>query len=218
MPEVATSSVLTPRVVDCFFSWGQLGSSRALQTRCRGLSYGFDVIADESHARQARAFYPRQVAEQKFSVTLELIGYREFKMVMDYFRGYVQSFMVAANNAMYVVVPSRSFVRLGVPVSGIADGDRVGSNVFLSTIVFESVYDPGDPDLVSKSSNTSRYSRFDTSTSAGDPAAEFFYPAAASTNDPNATGDLLYGSDEPGELGSGIHDLFASSSLKKGGA
>jgi hypothetical protein len=218
VPEISGSSVVsTPGTVNCFFSWGRYGSSHAFQTRCRGLTHGFDVIADESHARQTRAFYPRQVAEQAFTVTLELKGYREFQAVMDFFRQYVQSFMSVANNAMYVVVPSRNFVRLGVPVAGIADGDHVGSNVFLPTVKFESVYDPADPDVISNSANTSRYSKFDPSTSAADPAAEFFYPAAASTNDPNASGDLLYGSDQIGQIGSGVADLLATSSLKKGG-
>lgn len=178
-----------------------------LQAYCRGVAHGFDVIAEESHARQTRAFYPRQVAERPFAVTLDLKGYAAYKIAMDYFRKYSESFMVAANNAMYVIVPSRNFVRLGVPVSGVSDGDRVGSAEFLSSIVFESVYDPADPDLVSKNSNTSRYSRFDPSTSAADRPAEFFYPAAASTNDPNASGDLLYDS-EIGGIGAGIEDIL----------
>lgn len=217
MPETSSTSVLrTPGVVNCFFSWGKSGGSRVFQTRCRGIAHGFDVIAEESHARQTRAFYPRQVADQGFTVTLELRGYREFQAVMDYFRDYAQSFMDAANNAMYVVVPSRDFVRLGVPVGGIADGDHVGSNVFLPVIQFESIYDPADPDLVSKSSSTSQYSRFDASTAEGDPAAKFFYPASASTNDPNADGDLLYDTNIGG-IGSGITDLFSNlGSLTKG--
>jgi hypothetical protein len=218
VPEVpANSLVRTPGIVNCAFSWGRSGATNALQTRCRGLAHGFDVIAEESHARQNRAFYPRQVAEQKFSITLELKGYPEFQLVMEYFRRYIQSFMVAANNAMYVAMPARNFLRLGVPVGGVSDGDHVGSNVFLPTIVFESVYDPADPDLISKSSNNSQYSSFDRSTAEADPAAKFFYPASASTNDPNASGDLLYGSNEIGQIGLGISDLFATSSLKKGG-
>lgn len=218
MPEIPRTSVVgTPGVVNCFFSWGQGNAAQVLRTRCRALGHGFDVIAEESHARQTRAFYPRQVAESNFSVTLELKGYSEFKLAMDYMRRYTASFMVAANNAMYVAVPSRKFIRLGVPVGGVADGDHVGSNVFLSTLVFESLYDPADPNLVSKTTNTSQYSSFDRSSSEGDPAGKFFYPASASTNDPNASGDLLYATSNIGAIGSGLADLLADRSLKKGG-
>jgi hypothetical protein len=218
VPEVAATNSIasTPGFVNCFFSWGKSGASKVFQTRCRGIAHGFDVIAEESHARQTRAFYPRQVADQGFVVTLELRGYQELQEVMRYLREYVQSFMNVTKNAMYVVIPARSFTRLGVPVGGIVDGDHVGSNVFLSSIRFESVYDPADPELVSKSHNTSQYSRFDASTSGADPAAKFFYPAAVSTNDPNASGDLLYGSDDPGKIGAGIADLLTAKSLRKG--
>jgi hypothetical protein len=218
MPDIYQNSVIsTPGITNCFFSWGPRGSMQVLQTRCNGIGYGFDVVAEESHARQTRAFYPRQVAEQNFAITLELKGYREFQGAMEYFRRYTQSFMVAANNSMYVVVPSRRFVRLGVPTGGMADGDHVGSNVFSPTLIFESVYDPADPDLISNSSNTSQYSKFDRSSSEADSAGRFFYPASADTNDPNATGDLLYGSDSIGQIGSGIFDLISGNSLKKGG-
>ena len=217
MPEIPTTTVRgISGVINCFFSWSRAGASQVLRSRCRSVTSGFDVIATESHARQTRAFYPHQVADQNFSITLELKGYEEYRVAMDYFRGYIQSFMVAAHNAMYVVVPSRQFARLGVPVSGIGDGDHVGSNVFSPEIVFASVYDPSDPDLVSKSSNTSQYSRFDRSTAEGDPAARFFYPPSASTNNPNATGDLLYAEGGPGKIGSGLLDLLGRKSLEKG--
>jgi hypothetical protein len=217
VPEIPTTTVQgVPGVVNCFFSWSRAGAAQVLRSRCSSIGSGFDVIAEESHARQTRAFYPRQVAEKKFALTLQLNGYQQFKTAMDYFRNYVRSFMVAANNAMYVVVPSRQFVRLGVPISGITDEDHVGSNMFSPMIVFESVYDPADPDLVSKSSNTGQYSWFDRSTAEGDPAAKFFYPASASTNDPNATGDLLYAEGGPGKIGSGLLDLLGQKSLTKG--
>lgn len=218
VPEIPVTTVLgTPGVVNCFFSWGRGSAAQVFRTRCRGVAHGFDVIAEESHARQTRAFYPRQVAESNFSITLELKGYAEYRSAMDYMRRYIESFMVAANNAMYVVVPVRNFARLGVPIGGVADGDHVGSNVFLPTLVFESLYDPADPDLISKTTNTSQYSQFDRSTSEGDPAGKFFYPASASTNDPNASGDLLYASPNIGAIGSGLSDLLANRSIKKGG-
>lgn len=218
MPEIPTTTIqATPGVTNCIFSWGRSGAAQILRTRCRGLAHGFDVIAEESHARRTRAFYPRQIAESPFAITLELKGHAEYKAVMDYFRRYVEAFMSAANNAMYVIVPSRGFSRLGVPIAGISDGDHVGSNVFLETISFESLYDPADPELISKGQNTSAFSSFDRSMAEGDPAAKFFYPASASTNDPNATGDTLYASDGFGGIGSTLTDLLHSRGVIGGG-
>lgn len=177
---------------NCSLLWSNSGTGYGFRTRARGVSHGFDFIADESHARRHRAFYPKQVAEQPFTLTLELMGYAELKRVMDFLRNYMHSFMNASNNAMYVSVPSRNFARLGVPIGGVVDEDHVGSNVFLPTVVFETILDPADPRLISGSVNASQFSQFDVAGAEADRAAKFFYPASLSTNDPNARGDSLY--------------------------
>lgn len=155
----------------------------------------FAVIATESHARQHRAMYPHQRAEGPFSVTLDLKHYTEFKLFMDFMRDFMSALMSSQNRPMplmSVSVPSRNFWRLGVPVNGVSDGDHIGSNLFQPTIVFESVVDPLDPTVATGYNNAGSFSQFDPNGSAADTAAQFFYPSAGLTNDPNAKGDQIY--------------------------
>lgn len=177
---------------NCTLVWSDGSTSHGFRTRARGVAHGFDIVAEESHARQYRAFYPKQVAEQPFTLTLELMGYNEFKRVMDFLRAYIRSFMTVASRSMYVSVPVRGFFRLGIPIGGVVDEDHVGSNVFLPTVVFESILDPADPRIVSGVVNQNLFSQFDIANAGADRATRFFYPASASTNNPNARGEDLY--------------------------
>jgi hypothetical protein len=171
------------------FAFTTGSSTQTFSTRCYGLNHGYDVVATESHARTARAFYPRQRALSQFSLTLQLKGYADYKAFMDFMRAYVTNFAQAASGSMTVSVPSRNFMRYGVPIDGIADGDHVGAILFQPVVVFEPVYDPLDTQLFTTTANASQV---DLGKSQADEAATFFYPVTASTNNPNATGESLY--------------------------
>lgn len=181
----------TSGFANCTMSFSTNTNGYGMRTRARAVSHGFEVIATESHARQYRAFYPHQRALSPFSVTLELKGYPELKMVMDWLRGYLNNFMNVFQNAISVTVPVYNFFYVGVPIGGMFDMDRTGSNVFLPTVVFETVYDPSDPRVLTSGSNSS-VAKVDLGLSAGDDAGQFFYPSSPATNDPNATGQSLY--------------------------
>lgn len=177
------------------FAFTAGGSGYYFQSRCRGITHGYEVVASESHARTTRAFYPRQRALAQFTLTLELKGYADYKAFMDFMRSYLQNFAAnTATGAMSVGVPQRNFLRYGVPVGGISDGDHIGSMVFAPTIVFESIYDPLDTAIFTTTTDTSQV---DLGTSQSDNAATFFYPVTAPTNDPNATGESLYDAPPP---------------------
>lgn len=165
------------------------GSSFYFATRCNKITHGYEAVASESHARTTRAFYPRNRALSQFTLSMQLKGYKDYKAFMDFMRAYVQNFTSTATNAMSVSVPQRNFMRYGVPVGGISDGDHVGSMLFAPTIAFESIYDPLDTTIFT---TTHDASQVDLGTSQSDEAATFFYPVTASTNDPNATGESLY--------------------------
>lgn len=171
------------------FSFTTSSATQSFSTRCYGITHGYDVVAAESHARTARAFYPRQRALSQFSLTLLLKGYVDFKAFMDFMRSYISSFAQASSGSMVVTVPARNFMRYGVPIQGVSDGDHVGAILFQPTLVFEPVYDPLDTQLFTTTANASQV---DLGTSQSDEAAHFFYPVTASTNDPNATGESLY--------------------------
>lgn len=171
------------------FSFKTSSSVQSFSTRCYGLTHGYDVVASESHARTARAFYPRQRALSQFSLTLLLKGYVDYKAFMDFMRSYISNFAKASSGSMTVNVPARNFMRYGVPIQGVADGDHVGAILFKPVLVFEPVYDPLDTKLFTTTADASQVA---LGTSQNDEAAKFFYPVTASTNDPNATGESLY--------------------------
>lgn len=158
-------------------------------TRCRTVGFGYDVIADESHARNNRAFYPKQRALTPFYLTLELKGYVDYKNFMDFMRSYMKAFTVANTHSMAVSIPKYNFSRFGIPIDGVTDGDHVGSMVFAPTITFQAIYDPLDTEIFSTTADASQFS---ANGSTADSAATFFYPSSANVNDPNATGESLY--------------------------
>jgi hypothetical protein len=158
-------------------------------TRCRTVGFGYDVIADESHARNNRAFYPKQRALTPFYLTLELKGYADYKNFMDFMRSYMKAFTVATTHSMAVSIPQYNFSRFGIPIDGVTDGDHVGSMVFAPTITFQAIYDPLDTEIFSTATDASLFS---ANGSTADSAATFFYPSSANVNDPNATGESLY--------------------------
>lgn len=183
-------------VTNCTLSYARAGTPYSLKLRCRGVSHGFSVIASESTGRRYRAFYPHQRAVDPFAITLELAGYSQYQSVVQWLIGYMNSVVQAGSVAMTVQVPSRNFLRQGVPTGGVMDMDQTGSNLFLPQIVFESVTDPLD-------TSTPTVATVDLGSSAADDAGKFFYPVSASVNDPNATANSFYDSaplPDPGAL------------------
>lgn len=176
-----------PGVTNCTLSYARAGTPYSMKLRCRGVQHGFSVIATESAGRRYRAFYPHQRAVDPFAITLELAGYTQYKTVMDWLVGYMNSVVQAGSVAMTVNVPARSFLRQGVPTGGVLDMDQTGSNLFLPQVVFESVTDPLD-------TSTPAVASVNLGSTPADDAAKFFYPVSASVNDPNATANSFYDS------------------------
>lgn len=194
---MAGQIIKTSGKTNCTFSYGRSSKAYALQTRVRGISHSWEVIATESHARRTRAFYPHQRAVGPFTLTLELKGYAELNQVMDWMRGYIDSSMDVNQNSITVSVPAMNFWRLGVPVGGVMDMDRTGSNVFLPTVTFEAIMDPIDPTTFTGTGNS--VSQVDYGFTQRDDASKFFYPGTIAVNDPNATGDSFYDNPNPND-------------------
>jgi hypothetical protein len=189
---MASTAQKTRGASNCTISYTKASAQYSFATRCNGLSHGFEVVSTESHARQFRAFYPHQRALSPFVIRLELMGYPELKQVMDFMRAYVKALMVSADAAMTVSVPSRNFMRKGVPIGGITDEDHTGSMVFQPAIVFESVTDPLDTKVFTTIGPNASVSTVDLGITTQNDASKFFYPPSAAVNDPNATGESLY--------------------------
>lgn len=191
---MAGSVQSTPGETNCSMSYSRNSGVNSFSTRAVAVGHGFEVIFTESHARQYRAFYPHQRALSPFTLQLDLIGYGELKQVMDFLRGYITALMGSANAPVTVSVPSRNFLRTGVPIGGIIDGDHTGSNVFQPAIIFESVTDPLDTRAFTTVGADASVSTVDLGITQQNDASKFFYPPSAAVNDPNAKGETLYDS------------------------
>jgi hypothetical protein len=126
------------------YSKGGKGPLRVFRARVDVITHGTKMIGDESQARTKRAYYPHRSAEDQFTINVICKGYEERKSLTDYLDRYA-SFVLDPDLAvgdfppMIVSVPSRNFVRTGVPITGYDYGDHVGSMVFNHSITFESV-------------------------------------------------------------------------------
>jgi hypothetical protein len=144
--------------------------------RVSKVASNYTVISEESHARQHRAFYPHRRSQGTFSVQIDCKGWAEFRDLITWFRAYATMVLNLSASVvpppMFVVVPSRDFLRLGIPTTGLQYGDHIGSMVFSPVIQFLSVSDPNDPSTsILKTSQVSS-----TKDRLRDPASNFFYP------------------------------------------
>lgn len=159
--------------------------------RVSALSYGVKVIYDESQARVRKAFYPHRLSSAQFSIGLELVGEPEYVSFNRWLAEYARYLLgtdlsISQFPAMTVSVPSRRFLRRGVPVQGYAFGDHVGAMLWEPQIVFEAAEEPLDA-----SQKNLALSRFDAGLTSIDPAVRYFYPGStqlsASQTPPNGT-------------------------------
>lgn len=166
-------------------------SRRGFKVRCNTVVHGTEMIATESQARMRRAYYPHRLSPTQFAIGVECVGYYEHKALSSWlmeFSGFVlnPSLQDVSGAVMTVSVPSRDFMRKGIPVAGIEFGDRVGSMVFTPVIVFETAYDPSDPAAF-------RASKFDGSFAmALDRDVKYFYPLSPQLNGDDAPPNGAY--------------------------
>lgn len=181
-------------------SGGYIGAS----LRCSKLTIDYQVNSEESHARQTRAFYPHRRSQGNFSMTFDFKGWREYRDAMNWFRAYAT--VVLNRNStvpppMTVLMPSRSFTRLGIPTTGVSYGDHIGSMVFSPSITFVSVSDPNDPTTNIVKTNSAST----THEVAGALSTVYFYPDSV-VNSPGKLAQYLYGDTIGSTIGIGIGD------------
>lgn len=189
---------------NCTLSYTTNANAFSFGTKVRGIASGWTVLATESHARLHRAFYPMQKTEGPFQLTMELNGYTEFHKLMSFLMNYVGALLGTAANpagtpqtsAMTVLADQPdglgNFFQIGIPITGMSEGDHVGSMVFAPTLVFMPVMDPTDPTIYTNATGAAGISWEDfTNTDNGD-ASQFYYPRSAGSLDPTAVSQSLY--------------------------
>jgi hypothetical protein len=162
--------------LNCKLSYVRGGTSNTYQVRGKTLTHGTMQIAEESHARTHRAFYPHRAAPQQFSVLVQLKGWSERRDFMNWLGSYGEYIMdpdIGASTfpAMTVSLPARQFLTQGVPLQGYAWGDHTGSMIFEHMLVFEAAVDPGQTGMPKTSTVINKWSAF-----AADNAIQYFYP------------------------------------------
>lgn len=130
---------------------GPGGATNAAFVRVSAASYTYGVNSTESHARLDRAFYPHRRALGKFTITIDAIGYKEYRALMNWLRLYASTlFQGQVGNQrgatpMTVYMPSRNLHKVGILTTGINDHDNTGSMVFSPTLTFMMLKDFSDP-------------------------------------------------------------------------
>jgi hypothetical protein len=181
--------------------------------RCVKLGINYGLNAEESHSRQTKAFYPHRRHQGSFTLTFAHMHWSEYNAAMSWFAQFaVNALAMAANDpAIYIDVsmPSRDFVRSGIPTTGMTFGDHTASMVFNPAITFISARDSSDPQAGIVSSNqVSRWS------GSSDPfPTAYFYPGSV-INQPGQLNESLYNS--AGDLTSVIRAAGAAAIIAQG--
>ncbi|MEU6362275.1 hypothetical protein [Streptomyces albidoflavus] len=162
----------TRKGLNCTLSYPLGGANQVLRVRVDRLGHGLTMIADESMARNSRAYYPHRLAPARFYLQVLLKGYTERKAFADWMQRYADHVMNPGLPGgvkfpdMRVLVPARKFDREGVPLTGFDWGDTVGGMLWTPTVTFETTREPQDTE-------TWRTSRF---VHAEDPDMKYFWP------------------------------------------
>lgn len=162
-------------------SYSYNGKKYAFALRVKEIAHGSRMVADESQARNRRAYYPHKVSSMPFSVVPIIKGYQERVQFSNYLADYIRrvqdpSLSVSKFPTMRVTVASRNFERYGVPIDGIEWGDHVGSMVWNPRVTFETHVDQSIGD---SPGNYNWISYFSYSDGALDrsPQLAYFYPS-----------------------------------------
>lgn len=118
--------------------WGQM------QIKVESFSHGIDIFSQEDRTRYTKTEYPNKVTLSDFSVTVVHRNHRVAaafaKRLNDYAR--LASDPDANVGAMVVIIPSRDFVRFGIPTRGVTFGDKAGAITYKMTLQFTAAEDP----------------------------------------------------------------------------
>lgn len=161
------------RGLNCSLTYLRGGTVHKFRARVDAVGHGVTMVAEESSARNQRAYYPHKAAPARFYLRVLLVGQNErdtFANWMQRYADYVMDPGLPGGERfpdMRVLVPSRNFDREGVPLTGFQWGDHIGGIVWTPTIVFETTREPQD-------TTSWRPSRFVKS---GDRDMKYFWPS-----------------------------------------
>jgi hypothetical protein len=162
-------------------SYSHGGKKYAFSLRVQEIAHGSRMVAEESQARNRRAYYPHKVSSMPFVIVPIIKGYRERVQFSNFLADYikrVQDPSLSASNfpTMRVTCSVRNFERYGVPTDGIEWGDHVGSMVWTPRVAFETHVDQSLGDSPGKYDGIS-YFVFSEGSLERSPQIAYFYPS-----------------------------------------
>jgi hypothetical protein len=161
------------------------GANFKAAVRITDASYTYQLQSSESQSRLYRAFYPHRRSLGQFTLTVECIGYKEYKLFQTWMTNYTTTLLNAAwSNAgsttlINAKMASRNFNKTGILVSGLGDGDHVGAMTYDCDLVFMTLEDANDP--TTSILKTTQISDFQKAAIDSGPLGSLdFYPVTAS--------------------------------------
>lgn len=174
--------------LNCTLSYMKGQRRMAYRVRATVLTHGMKVIYDESQARVRKAFYPHRLSSAQFMVGVDLVGEAEYKSLSNWLASYADYILdpdlrFGEFPSMAVSIPSRDFLRKGVPLSGYEWGDAVGKMVWTVGMTFETAGEPGERNpALSKVGGIAMY----------DKDSRYFYPTGTQLSGQAAPPDGTY--------------------------
>lgn len=165
----------TRRGLNTILAYERAGVRHEYRVRTKDVTYGVNMLGDESHARTTRSFYPHRVSPQRFSIVVVLNGYEEYRSfsrwMMSYANYALDPNLSGAHPDMECTIETIGFTRRGVPLTGTSWGDKVGKAVWEIPVEFESTREPWSSRVV----DTSLVGNYDDLYSK-EKAAMYWYP------------------------------------------
>jgi hypothetical protein len=135
------------------------------------IAYGVEAIFSDADARAERTVYFHNVVNDNFVISMVFNSWASYNAAANWFRGYMSQAADPENQGvspMVVQVPSRNFIGIGIPETGISYGDHVPAITYPMTVSFTGASDYSQASEISYTppQNSSIYD-------AGNP---YFYP------------------------------------------
>lgn len=176
--------------LNCTLSYRRSGVRRAYQVRANLLTHGMQVIYEESQSRTRRAFYPHRLSSAQFTLGIQVVGEAEYTSLSGWLASYAE-YVLSPNlrfgefPAMAVSLPSRNFIKKGVPLSGYEWGDEVGKMMWTLGVTFETSEEPADAGRLIQPSYATGAALYARDT-------RFFYPTGTQLSGQAAPADGTY--------------------------
>jgi hypothetical protein len=173
--------------LNCWLTVPSYGTHRV---RCNRVEHGMKVEGRPESAKSYRVWYPVRATRGGVALSLYFPNYSLYNAFQEWMERYGRRLSATNNQVgpMRIVIPSMSFDRTAIPVSGMEYGDSVGTTVHRCVIQFDSSGDAGD--FTNLEISRFRQARRDRDHS------QYFYPGGVQVGgplggkeDPLATGD-----------------------------